>query len=275
MLPSHPEPTKLVGRFSIDTQMGAFLGATRVRLLEAIGRHGSISRASKAVPMSYKTAWDAIDAMNNLSDRPLVETSVGGPKGGGARLTAYGVKLIAVYRAMEQEYREAMERLMLDARDVESADLHELRRLLRRMSLRSSTRNQFVASVAGLASSDVSVEVRLRVDDRLELAALVTRESADGLQLAVGREVHAFIKASSVILSSDRALRASAANRLEGQVARIHAGAVEAEVTILVSGGRTVTALVAQESLVRLGLAEGAPVSALFKASSVVLATLD
>jgi len=59
-----------VGSLSVNTEVGAFLGDTRIRLLEAIGRLGSISRAAKAVPMSYKAAWDALDAMNNLARPP-------------------------------------------------------------------------------------------------------------------------------------------------------------------------------------------------------------
>ncbi|HRJ61773.1 MAG TPA: LysR family transcriptional regulator, partial [Azospirillaceae bacterium] len=59
------------------------MGETRVRLLEAVGREGSISAAARAVGLSYKAAWDAVDAMNNLFGRPLVGAQTGGRKGGG------------------------------------------------------------------------------------------------------------------------------------------------------------------------------------------------
>ena len=52
--------------------MGNFLGDKRIRLLEAIDQQGSISQAAKAVPMSYKAAWDAVDDMNNVAPQPLV-----------------------------------------------------------------------------------------------------------------------------------------------------------------------------------------------------------
>ena len=61
-------PAKLIGRFGVDTGFGNFLGDTRIRLLEQIDAFGSISRAAKEVPLSYKAAWDAIDAMNNLAE---------------------------------------------------------------------------------------------------------------------------------------------------------------------------------------------------------------
>lgn len=61
---------KLTGHLVIDTAMGNFLGERRIRLLEAIDHHGSILQAAKAVPMSYKAAWDAVDDMNNLAPEP-------------------------------------------------------------------------------------------------------------------------------------------------------------------------------------------------------------
>lgn len=266
-------PLRLRGKLSVETPLGAFLGDARIRLLEAIGRHGSISRAAKAVPMSYKTAWDAIDAMNNLADAPLVESSIGGRHGGGTRLTPYGARLVGLYRALEEEYQEAIARLADGLGAVEDPDAQQFRRLLRRLAIKTSARNQFVATVTGLRHSEVSTEVALRVDADLALTAIVTRESAEGLALAAGQEVHALIKASSVILVGDRPIRTSARNQLWGEVCRIHVGPINAEVTLAVPGGRTVTAVITKDSLERLGLAEGRPACALFKASSVVLAT--
>jgi molybdate transport repressor ModE-like protein len=62
-------------------------GPDRIRLLEAVGREGSISGAARAVGLSYKAAWDAIDALNGLFGGPLVEARSGGLHGGGAHLT--------------------------------------------------------------------------------------------------------------------------------------------------------------------------------------------
>ena len=73
----------------------------RIALLAQIAELGSITRAAKAVGISYKGAWDAIDELNNLAERPLVERSVGGKGGGGARLTAEGERLLALYRRLE------------------------------------------------------------------------------------------------------------------------------------------------------------------------------
>ncbi|MFD2112591.1 TOBE domain-containing protein [Thiorhodococcus fuscus] len=263
-----------MSKLSVETQLGNFLGDTRIRLLEAIGRHGSISRAAKAVPMSYKSAWDAIDAMNNLAESPLVESSVGGRHGGGTHLTPYGARLIAMFRAIEQEYQGALERLSREMGDSEEADLQECRRLLRRMGMKTSARNQFAARVCGLNLSEVSAQVQLCMDEGLQLTALITRESARHLQLEIGMEVQAFIKASSVILSVDPNLRTSARNHLWGHVKRIYEGPVNVEVTLVIAGGRTVTAVVTRDSAEHLGLLVGSPVCAVFKATSIILVTL-
>ncbi|MDQ1264455.1 MAG: molybdate transport system regulatory protein [Campylobacterota bacterium] len=81
------------GRFWISKSHHNFLGKGRIELLKQVGVSGSIAKAAKEMKMSYKAAWDAIDAMNNLADQPLVETSKGGKGGGGAQLT-----LCIIYR---------------------------------------------------------------------------------------------------------------------------------------------------------------------------------
>ena len=74
-----------------------FLLKKRIDLLIAIQKNGSISKAAKEVPMSYKAAWEAIEAMNNLSISPIVERETGGVGGGGTSLTPYGENLLNTY----------------------------------------------------------------------------------------------------------------------------------------------------------------------------------
>ena len=102
---------RLHGKLEVATEFGSFLGDTRIRRLEAIATHGSISQAAKAVPLSYKAAWDAIDAMNNLADQPLVLRSTGGKNGGGTLLTEHGSRTIALYRALEADHQDSLDRL--------------------------------------------------------------------------------------------------------------------------------------------------------------------
>ena len=275
MTTRRPIHHKLFGKLSVDTEFGAFLGDTRIRLLEAIDRYGSITKAAKAIPLSYKAAWDAVDAMNNLAEEALVERSVGGKHGGGTQLTDYGRRLVAMYRAVEVEYQGVLDRLAERLNDGQTVDMAQFQSLMHRMSMRTSARNQFAGPVVALREGAVSFEVSLRLDAQHELWATITRESAENLALTIGRDVHAFIKASSVVLSTDSTVRSTARNQLWGEVTVIHEGAVNSEVTITLPGGRSVTATITCDSVSRLGLAVGLRACALFNASSVILATFD
>jgi len=72
----------LRGRIWIEGGDGTFLGYGRAELLERIERFGSISQAARSMNMSYRHAWELVDSINRQAKSPLVETSVGGRKGG-------------------------------------------------------------------------------------------------------------------------------------------------------------------------------------------------
>jgi molybdate transport system regulatory protein len=78
-------------------------------LLEAIDREGSISAAGRKLEMSYRRAWDLVDALNQLLGSAVVEASPGGYRGGGATLTDAGRTLVADYRAIERAAQRAAE----------------------------------------------------------------------------------------------------------------------------------------------------------------------
>ena len=86
----------------IDFADGKRLGPGKVKLLEAIAEHGSISAAGRAIGMSYKRAWDLIEEMNSIFASPVIESHSGGSKGGGAILTPMGKTIITLYRRMEK-----------------------------------------------------------------------------------------------------------------------------------------------------------------------------
>ncbi|HEY3432886.1 MAG TPA: TOBE domain-containing protein [Rhodocyclaceae bacterium] len=275
MAARRPIQHKLVGKLTVDTEFGSFLGDTRIKLLESIDRYGSITKAAKAVPLSYKAAWDAVDAMNNLAEEALVERSVGGKHGGGTNLTEYGKRLVAMYRAVEQEYQESLNRLAQRMGEDGTGDIRQFQAMLRRMSMKTSARNQFVGTVSSLREGEVSFEVGIRLDETTEIIAIITRESAETLELTIGSEVYAFVKASSVILLTEPNARTTARNHLWGEISRVHEGPVNSEVIIALPGGRNVTAIVTHDSVDNLALDVGTPACAVFKASNVILAVFN
>lgn len=79
------------------------IGPGKADLLEGIARAGSIAAAGREMGMSYKRAWELIGTLNAMFRAPLVESTRGGPGGGGAVLTDLGREVLAQYRALEAE----------------------------------------------------------------------------------------------------------------------------------------------------------------------------
>jgi molybdate transport system regulatory protein len=253
-------------------------GAARIGLLAAIRETGSITGAAKAVGMSYKAAWDAVDAMNNLAGEPLVERATGGKGGGGTTLTLRALRLIDTWRAIEREHRRFLERAAKAAEALgyaaEAGSVDRDLALLGRFGLRTSARNYLYGTVAAILRGAVNDEVSLALPGGQTVVAVVTRESTETLGLVEGTEAVALVKASSVVLvagDAEAAARLSARNRLYGTIAQVRRGAVNAEVTLELPGAVVIAAVVTDASVEALELAAGAPATAVFKASSVIL----
>jgi molybdate transport system regulatory protein len=90
------------------------IGPGKAVLLDAISRTGSISAAAREMGMSYRRAWQLVETMNQCFREPLVETAAGGKGGGGARVTAAGLDILARYRAMEEKAEGAIAAEMAD-----------------------------------------------------------------------------------------------------------------------------------------------------------------
>src|SRR6516164_10424250 len=87
----------------VDLGSGRALGPGKVRLLEAIGKTGSISQAGRDLGMSYRRAWLLVDDMNNCFRDAVILAQPGGAHGGGATLTPFGHKVVERYRAIETD----------------------------------------------------------------------------------------------------------------------------------------------------------------------------
>ena len=91
------------------------IGPGKADLLEAIDREGSISGAGRALGMSYRRTWLLVDSMNRCWVDKLVDTTPGGGRDKGARITECGRQVLAAYRALEKSLFEAADAGRLDA----------------------------------------------------------------------------------------------------------------------------------------------------------------
>ncbi|HEY1425730.1 MAG TPA: TOBE domain-containing protein [Caulobacteraceae bacterium] len=245
------------------------VGPDRIQLLELIAANGSISGAAKVAGLSYKGAWDAVRAMNNLFEQPLVAAHPGGRAGGAARLTPTGQAVVLAYRKVETDLGEVIAQLEHHLVD----NLGPVDRIIRSLSMKTSARNALRGVVERVVDGVVNAEVVLRVSPGVEIVSVITRESVRELGLAAGGEAIAIIKSSFVILAKNQGpLAISARNRLVGTVLRHEVGAVNDEVVVDLGDGKTITATITRESGQDLVFAPGERVQALVKASHVILA---
>lgn len=259
-------PTSLQGTlFLVNDEQQAF-AAAQVSLLAAIAECGSISKAAKRLGISYKTAWDRVDAMNNMSEAPLVVRSTGGAKGGGTRLTPLGEQIVQGFQTLEQEHQAFVERL-----GQRVASVSDLARFMRSGSMKTSARNQFRGQISAITPGAVNTEVELQISDAQTLIAQITNESAQAMGLDVGGWAVALVKASWVLISKDTEVKTSARNHLTGSISRIERGAVNADITLDLGQGKSICAIITNTSVDELELAEGDQACALCKASSVIL----
>src|SRR5664279_2361511 len=163
------EDVGLSGAVWLNRDHHKFLGGDRIKLLEKIDELGSITQAAKAVGISYKTAWEVVNLVNNLAEKPLVDRLAGGKGGGGTTLTQEGKKVIKQFLVIQEEHRKFLNNLTDRLDDVEG-----LYKLLRMISMRVSARNVFAGTVAGITKGVVNSEVDLALKGGVTISSVVT-----------------------------------------------------------------------------------------------------
>jgi molybdate transport system regulatory protein len=265
-------PLPSAGLLSADLRLAGQLDTRFFSLLEALAHTGSINRAARTAGLSYKGAWQMLENACNLANEPLLLTSTGGARGGGTALTESALGLLQAWRALQsntQAFLRSQEALL-----EKDPALQNLQGLLRRLSMKTSARNQFLGTVKAVQVGPVTASVTLSLKLGGEICATLTSAAAEQLKLKKGKEALALIKASAVVLVTDFAgWRLSARNQWAGTVSRIERGAVSSLVVVTLPGGATVSASVTNEGLSAMGLAVGTPATAVFKASAVMVAT--
>ncbi|WP_138471285.1 TOBE domain-containing protein [Poseidonocella sp. HB161398] len=261
--------THLTAALSLGRDGASRIGRDRIRLLEAVGRNGSISAAAREVGLSYKAAWDAISTLNNLFPDPLVTASPGGRRGGGATVTPAGRALIASFTRLQEALDRAAARL-----ERELAGLaYPPATLFRNIMMQTSTRNAYRCTVTKVTEGAVNSIVEMKLTDAQALTAVITEKSASEMGIAEGSEVYALVKAPFIILAAGvPASPVSARNVLTGRIAARRDGAVNSEIVLDIGGGKTVTSIITIESATRLGLEPGDTATAMFKAGHVIVA---
>ncbi|UDQ87386.1 LysR family transcriptional regulator [Xanthobacter autotrophicus] len=107
----------------VDFADGRRLGPGKIKLLEAIREHRSILAAAKAIGMSYRRAWLLVDELDRMFEQRVIVTFPG-RRGAGTEVTAFGERVIALYRAMERQAAKATSGALDELTSALSADYH-------------------------------------------------------------------------------------------------------------------------------------------------------
>lgn len=254
---------------TLKLQQRLFADPRRIALLKQIEQTGSISQGAKNAGISYKSAWDAINEMNQLSEHTLVERATGGKGGGGAMVTRYGQRLIQLYDLLGQIQQKAFDVLS----DDDAMPLNSLLAAISRFSLQTSARNQWFGTITALDHQQVQQHVDvLLADGETSLKVAVTTQSVQRLSLEQGKEVLVLLKAPWVGITQDRSLASKADNQFHGHVSHIERSETQCEVLMTLPDGQQLCATVPVADM--QDLSEGAEVTAYFNADKVILATL-
>lgn len=136
--------------------------------------------------------------------------------------------------------------------------------------MKTSARNQLKGVIKEIIGGKVNDEVVIGIENGL-IKAVISKEAVEDMDLAVGQDVYALIKASFVIVSKDKPGKISTRNVLETTVSDIIYGAVNSELKLSMNGAM-ITSIITEEAVKDLEIAIGDTVYALIKANSIILA---
>jgi len=249
--------------FNSDTPL---LLEKRILLISYIDELGSISKAAKKVPMSYKSAWDAIDSMNNLSHTPIVSKETGGKGGGGTSLTVYGKNLLETYRILQKEEKRFLNTLK-SMTDIDTGTINTIKRL----AMQISARNQLSGTVEEIILGKVNAEVFVKLKSGFTLVSVITKNAIENLDLKIGDDVVTIFKSNSVFVSNNNDLKISARNQLKGKIETITSAKINTQITIDLGVNEKVVSVITTSSLDNLGFKVGDEITAIIKSSDVML----
>ncbi|WP_319568797.1 TOBE domain-containing protein [Cohaesibacter marisflavi] len=265
------QPQSVRPILSFLDKAGHRASAERFALLSQIEKEGSISAAAKQLKISYKAAWDAVNALNNLFSTPLVDAKPGGKKGGGATLTDEGRKALIAHQHLTERLNAFLAEIEQDiCGNRGSSPLSSP--LLWSFAMRTSARNVFHGIVEDVITGAVNSEISLRVSEQTVLTTVITNKSAETLDLRVGSEAFALIKASTPVLMADNdGARLSARNQIRGTVSSVEPGAVNSEIQLDIGNSKTLTVVITRQSTESLDIKPGDKMCAIIKASQIIL----
>jgi molybdate transport system regulatory protein len=176
-----------VFRLSLEDRKQIVLDQKDAILLRRISETNSLTEGAKLAAMSYRNAWDRIKRVEKSLGIKIVETTVGGATGGGARLTPEGTRLLQSFRTIRKYLFNALE-------DRESMD---------HIRYKLSARNKLKAKVTKIEKGPITASIKMTVILPASLTSIISKEAVEDLELKVGDEVEAVVKSTEVMIGKE------------------------------------------------------------------------
>jgi len=147
-----------------------------------------LTKAAKVVGLSYRSAWDRVEKMQDNVGRRLVESKTGGKTGGGASLPDEG-------RLLLREFRKTRKLLFNILDDKEAWE---------DVGYKLSARNKLRAKVVEVKVGAVTSQVRMKLVSTSLMTSVITNDAVEDLALKEGDEVEAIVKSTDVLVAKHR-----------------------------------------------------------------------
>ncbi|MGM0520178.1 MAG: TOBE domain-containing protein [Campylobacterota bacterium] len=256
----------LTSNLTLELSNQPFLLEKRIELLKAIKNQGSISKAAKSIPMSYKAAWDAISDINNLSSSPIVSKETGGKGGGGTSLTPYGQKLLKTYEVLKSEQKRFLQNLE-SITDFDTGTL----KTIERFAMQISARNQISGVVKKIVKNDINANIVISTKSKQEIFANISYDAVKSLDIKENDSVIGIFKSNNVLLATSDEIAISARNKIKGKIVSIKKDNTNSEVTIDINNSETITSIITTGAVKKLGLEIKKEVFAFIKSSDIII----
>lgn len=174
------------GKIWIELSGKPLLGKGGAEILEQIEKEQSISKAAKTLNMSYRYVWNYLQKIEKTLGEPIVETFRGGKSGGGgARLTSLGENLLNEYKRLERHLGQLLSQ--------------EEHREVKRLKI--SARNRLKGKVVAVEKDVIMAKIKVEITAPASVIALISKEAAEDLNIRVGDQVEAVVKATEVMIA--------------------------------------------------------------------------
>jgi len=247
------------GNIWIKKDDRAFIGKGRVELLQNIQIHGSISKAAKAMKMSYKAAWDSVDIMNKLANKPLVTKVTGGKGGGGTVITSHAKELIQSYEEISILHKNYFSTLE-NSFNEQINDTIETEPAFCRLT----------GNISIMKNINDNYEISIKLKNDQILTSIENKKFVIEKNLQINDEINFLIETNTIILTKKNQNN-SARNKLLGKIISIHNDEINANITIDCGENIIIHSKITSSSCKKLELKKDNEIYASFKAYNIII----